>query len=105
MLSAITQFRMNVPLVNVLSKIDIVAAEALDTILRWGKNPEQLYQEVIVTSPNLYHQLSEGIMAVINEMEALTALLPISNETLEGMEDLYTTIQHIFMGGEDLERE
>jgi GTPase SAR1 family protein len=105
MLSAITQFRMNVPLVNVLSKIDIVAKSALETILRWGENPEQLYQEVMVDSPTLHYQISEGIMAIIQKMEALTQLIPISNETLEGMEDLYATIQHIFMGGEDLEPE
>lgn len=103
MLSAITQFRMSVPLLNILSKIDIVEEQALDMMLTWGKKPEQLYQDLMVQSPTLYYQLSEGIMSIIKEMEAHTSLVPVSNETLEGMEDLYTSIQHVFMGGEDLE--
>ena len=105
MLSAITQFRMNVPLFNVLSKIDIIEEKALDTILEWGENPGKLFQDLMVESPTLYHQLSEGIMAIIKEMEAQTKLMPVSSETLAGLEDVYTMIQNIFMGGEDLERE
>jgi len=105
MLSAITQFRMNVPLFNVLSKIDIVEEEILDTILEWGQNPDKLFQDVMVESPTLYHQLSEGIMAIIKEMEAQTKMMPVSSETLAGLEDVYSMIQYIFMGGEDLERE
>jgi len=105
MLSAITQFRIGIPLVNILSKIDIVDKDALSMILEWGKNPEKLYRDLMVKSPSMYYQLSEGMMAVIREMEAHTALIPTSNETLEGMEDLYTAIQNTFMGGEDLDRE
>ncbi|MDD5778364.1 MAG: ATP/GTP-binding protein [Candidatus Thermoplasmatota archaeon] len=105
MLSAITQFRMDTPLLNLLSKIDIVEKEALDMMLTWGKKPERLYQDVMVKSPTLHYQLSQGLLTIIKEMEAHTSLLPVSNQTLEGMEDLYTSIQHIFMGGEDLEPE
>lgn len=105
MLSAITQFRIGIPLVNILSKIDIVDKDALSMITEWGKNPEKLYRDLMVKSPSMYYQLSEGMMAVIREMEAHTALIPTSNETLEGMEDLYTAIQNLFMGGEDLEKE
>lgn len=104
MLSAITQFRIPVPLVNVLSKWDIVEQETLDMILEWGEHPGKLYEAVMVDSPSLYYQLSEGMMAVIREMETHTDLIPVSNETLEGMEDVYTAVQKVFMGGEDLER-
>jgi len=104
MLSAITQFRIPVPLINVLSKRDIVEQEALDMILEWGERPEKLYDAVMVDAPSLYYQLSEGMMAVIKEMEAHTDLIPVSNETLEGMEDVYAAVQKVFMGGEDLER-
>ncbi len=105
MLSSITQFRMGAPLMNILSKVDIVDKDALSMILEWGKNTEKLYGDLMVKSPSMYYQLSEGMMSVIRELEAHTALLPISNKTLEGMEDFYTAIQNTFMGGEDLERE
>jgi len=103
MLSATTQFRLTIPLVNVLSKIDIVDEKALEMMLKWGKETEKLYEEISLHS-SMHYQFSEGILAILKEMEAHTSLIPISSETLEGMEDLYTAIQNIFMGGEDLER-
>lgn len=104
MLSATTQFKLDVPLVNILTKIDIVDKEALEIIKEWGDNPDKLYSDLLLYSSSLYQQMSEGIINVIKEMEAHTALIPISSETWEGMEDLYASVQNIFHGGEDLER-
>jgi len=63
-----------------------------------------LHDDLLVKHPSLYYQLSEGIMNVIKEMEAHTLLIPTSSENWDGMEDLYSTIQQIFYGGEDLEK-
>ncbi len=104
MLSATTQFRLGLPTINILTKIDIVEKETLEIIKERGKNPERLENDLMFYSPSLYNKMSEGIMKVIREMEAHTALIPISSETWEGMEDLYASIQDIFFGGEDLER-
>ena len=104
MLSATTQFRMGLPLVNILTKIDIVEKETLEIIKEWGESPERLENDLMFYSPSLYTQMSEGIMKVIRDMRAHTSLIPISSETWEGMEDLYAVIQNIFSGGEDLER-
>ncbi|HHH77935.1 MAG TPA: GTPase [Thermoplasmatales archaeon] len=105
MLSSITQFRMGVPLVNILSKVDIVDKDVVSMILGWGRDTEKLYGDLMVKSPSMYYQISEGMMGVIREMEAHTSMIPVSSETLEGMEDFYTAIQNTFMGGEDLDRE
>jgi len=104
MLSAITQFRLGIPLINILTKTDIVDKDALSMIIEWGKNPDKLHNDLIVKNPSLYYQLSEGIMNVIKEMHTHTKMLAISSQTWEGMEDLYSAIQQIFYGGEDLER-
>ena len=104
MLSATTQFRLDVPLVNALTKIDIVDEKMLKHIIEWSENAERLQQELLYHSPSLYQQMSEGIIRVIKDMEAHTRLIPVSSETWEGMEDLYATVQNIFYGGEDLDR-
>ncbi|MCD6512673.1 MAG: ATP/GTP-binding protein [Thermoplasmata archaeon] len=104
MLSATTQFRLNLPLINVLTKKDIVDPSALKMILEWGENPDVLHEDLMIKNPTLFYQLSEGMINVIKETKALTNLIPVSSETWEGMEDLYSMIQHIFYGGEDLER-
>ncbi len=103
MLSATTQFRLGIPLTNILTKVDMVDKKMLNIILEWGKNPEILIED-LMKGETLYSQMSEGIIQIIKEMHAHTMLIPISSETWEGMEDLYATIQNIFYGGEDLER-
>lgn len=104
MLSAITQFRIDIPIINILTKIDMVDKEALNMIIEWGKNSEKLKNDLLIKHPSLYYQLSEKMINVIEEMQAHTNMIPISSETWEGMEDLYSNIQQIFYGGEDLER-
>lgn len=103
MLSATTQFRLGIPLVNILTKVDMVDENMLNLILEWGRNPDRLLDDLMKSS-TLYSQMSEGIMQIIKEMEAHTSLIPISSQTWEGMEDLYASVQNIFYGGEDLER-
>jgi GTPase SAR1 family protein len=104
MLSATTQFRLMIPLVNILSKRDLIDKKALEMILKWGAEPDILYENMLEMSSSMHHQFSEGILSILKEMETHTNLIPISSETLEGMDDLYTYIQSLFMGGEDLER-
>jgi len=104
MLSAITQFRLDVPIINILTKKDLIDKNALKMIMEWSEKPERLHDDLLVKHPSLYYQLSEGIMNVIKEMEAHTLLIPTSSENWDGMEDLYSTIQQIFYGGEDLEK-
>ena len=104
MLSAITQFRLGIPMVNVLTKVDLIDKEALDMIMEWGKNVDRLHEDLMVKNPSLYYQLTEGMINVIKELQAHTNMIGISSETWEGMEDLYAIIQQIFYGGEDLEK-
>ena len=103
MLSATTQFRLNVPIVNILTKTDIVEKETLTCISEWERDTDILYS-ALLERKSLYSQLAEKIMIVIKEMESHTPFIPISSKTREGMEDLYTSIQNIFYGGEDLEK-
>ncbi len=103
LLSATAQFRLEAPLVNILTKTDMIDKEMLERMKEWGKNPDTLYEE-LMKAPSLYSRMNESILAVIREMEAHTAFIPLSAETWEGMEDLYASIQNLFYGGEDLER-
>ena len=102
MLSSTTHFRFMVPLVNVLSKKDLVEKESLDRIQKWGDNPQELYGDVMTENPSMSRQLSEGIITLLQDIAAYTSLTPISSKNYEGMEDFYTIIQNVFMGGEDL---
>jgi len=46
--------------------------------------------------------MSEAISRLIQEFGGHTQLIPTSKNDLYGIEDIYTNIQLIFEGGEDL---
>lgn len=102
LLSISTNFRLNISQVNILSKADILAKKDLEFVERWSKDPEELYNAVIDEEPSVYREMSEGLLQLIKSFESQTKLIPTGKENFFGIEDLYTTIQLQFAGGEDL---
>ncbi len=101
MLGATTHFRFQTPLVNVLSKSDLLKEDELARILAWGESPDALEAALMEETPDLYTQLTTDVGKVLGGMGAYSALTPASAETLDGMEDVYAAIQATFAGGED----
>ncbi len=123
LLAANTQFRFQVPQVNVLSKVDLLQAEEekragngdegnqrgspdldvdLETLLMWSRNLDSLHDALMAEKPTLHTQLNTDIFRVLEEMGTYTELTPVSGETLEGLEDLYSHATATFRGGEDI---
>jgi GPN-loop GTPase len=103
MLSATVEFRFRLPLVNVLSKSDVLTPEQLAEITGWGEEPGRLYDAVQsgVATPDL--QLSTELFRAIEVMGPLSTLLPASAKERTGLEAYYRECQRIVAGGEDLE--
>lgn len=102
MLSATTHFRFGVPQLNVLSKVDILKQEELARTLSWSETPDTLEDALMTEKPDLYTQMSTDAFRILEGMGTMTRAVPVSSETLEGMEDVYTFIQGVFSASEDL---
>jgi GTPase SAR1 family protein len=102
LLSMSTQFRLNQPQFNILSKADMLNEEERETVERWSRDPENLYDSIIKENPSVYREVSEQLFSVIQNFESYPVLIPTGKEEFLGMEDLYTAIQMQFEGGEDL---
>ena len=102
MLSATTQFRFGVPLLNVLSKADLLKPEELARIQGWSEEPAKLEDALLSEKPDLYTQMTTDAFRVLDAMGTLTRSASVSNETLEGMDDVYAWIQQVYGAGEDL---
>jgi len=102
LLSIFTNFRLNQPQINVLSKIDLLSKEDLTIIKRWSDDPEDLYGALINEEASVYREMSEDILKIIKGFGGHTKLIPTSKKRNFGMEDLYTELQLQFAGGEDL---
>ena len=103
LLSATVEFRLRVPMVNVLSKSDILTAEQLAQISTWGEEPDALYSAVTegVATPDV--QLSTEVFRALEAMGPLTGLIPTSAKDGTGFDNFYRACQRVFGGGEDLE--
>jgi GTPase SAR1 family protein len=101
LLSLSTNFRLNKSQINILSKADILTDEERKQVLRWSKNPDDLYSDVEKEEASVYREMSENILQMIKNFESNTVLTPTGKDFL-GIEDLYTIIQLQFEGGEDL---
>jgi hypothetical protein len=102
MLSATTQFRFGVPVLNVISKRDLLKGEELERIASWSETPDALETALLEEKPDLYTQMTTDAFRVLDAMGSMTKAVSVSGETLEGMEDVYSFIQGVFAGGEDL---
>jgi hypothetical protein len=105
LLSMSTQFRLNQPQFNILSKADMLTDAERDVVLRWSKDPDILYDSIIQENPSVYREVSENLFNVIQNFESYPILIPTGKEEFFGIEDLYTQIQMQFEGGEDLMRD
>lgn len=102
LLSATTQFRFRVPVLNVVSKRDLLKPEELDRLSSWAETPDSLEAALLDETPDMHVQMSTDVFRVLSELAGMHKAVTVSAESLEGMEDVYSFIQGIFQGGEDL---
>jgi len=102
LLSLSTNFRLNQPQINILSKADMLTEQEQKQVEQWSKDPGLLCNAVIDEEATVYREMSEGILSLIQDFESHTQLIPTGKEDFLGIEDIYTTIQLQFEGGEDL---
>lgn len=103
LLSANVEFRFRLPMVNLLTKSDLLPPAKVEEILSWGEEPGRLSDAVDLESPSPDVQLSAELLRAVEAMAPLTSLHPTSASTGAGLENLYRSAQRVFGGGEDLE--
>jgi GTPase SAR1 family protein len=103
LLSSTVEFRFRLPMINLLSKSDVLTPEQLEEILGWGDDPGRLLDAVTQESPTPDVQLSTEMLRAIEALAPVTTLIPTSSREPGSLEPLYRTLQRSFSGGEDLE--
>ncbi|MCI4344130.1 MAG: ATP/GTP-binding protein, partial [Thermoplasmata archaeon] len=103
LLSATVEFRFRLPMLNVLSKSDVLTEAQVGEILRWGEEPGALYDAVTSDLPTPDLALSAELVRALDTLAPLGGLVPTSSRSKTGLEDFYRANQRVFAGGEDLE--
>lgn len=106
MLSAIVQFRLQLPTINLLSKCDLFQEKETERMLTWFENSDALYADLMdechdnpetVVGAELFKALET--MGVFGEIRSVSAQEEI------GIAEIYAAAQLEFFGGEDTSRE
>jgi GTPase SAR1 family protein len=94
LLSGSVKFRMDMPTINLLSKVDLLTDKELDLINSWSNGEE------LVDSLGTIDEYSYELIKLL--VESLSSSpIPVSSTSNVGMDMFYAELQRIFAGGED----
>ncbi|HXZ24469.1 MAG TPA: ATP/GTP-binding protein [Methanomassiliicoccales archaeon] len=102
LLCAVTHFRFDVPLLNVLSKADTLEEKELQAIEQWSSEPEALYSALTTEQMSASSVQSIELLKAMENVGMYNQVVPVSSEEPFGIEDIYNAIQQSMTGGEDL---
>jgi GTPase SAR1 family protein len=105
MLGATVQFRFAVPLMNLISKSDLLERDELEKMRSWAGDPYRLQAAVEDELSGTSGQFNIEMFRAMETVGAFREFMAVSSETLEGIEDVYQAVQNSFFGGEELTKD
>ena len=100
LLAASTQFRISLPQINVLTKVDMVPQRVVEEIIGYHEEPPLLATRVVEDRSSSL-MWSEDDVLVLAERLLNMDIVPVSSKTMLGFDELYAYIQRVVAGGED----
>ena len=104
MLAAIAHFRLPVPMMSLLSKVDSLSETDRERIALWSRDFYALFSSLLDESSEAQTQASVEFLQGLETVGAGRPVIPVSSDTGEGMEEIYSSAQMVFEGGEDVDR-
>jgi len=101
MLCGITQFRFSLPILNVLSKSDMLKEEEMEELANWSRDSYALYNSLTDRDMSSQSVISIEFLKAMESVGMYKELSPVSALEGTGMEDIYNAVQQYFEGGED----
>jgi len=103
MLAAAIELRFGYPLFGILSKTDLIPEEEKNRIMSRINDNEFLYNEILNEKGTLSKELSINFLRSLSDLGIANTIIPVSSETLEGMENVYAQIEDILRQGEEVD--
>lgn len=104
-LGALVQFRLQLPMMNLLSKADTLSDEDEQRMLDWYSVPDALYGDLLDADSNPETVVGMELFKAMDNTGVFGEIRSVSAETNLGLEEIYAAAQLTFFGGEDTEKE
>lgn len=104
-LGALVQFRLQVPMLNLLSKSDTLKEEDEQRILDWYSVSDVLYGDLLDADANPETVIGMELFKAMENAGVFGEIRAVSAREFTGLEEIYGASQLTFFGGEDNQRE
>jgi len=104
-LSSLVQFRMNLPMISLLSKADTLKEDSVNRIIDWYNNPDTLYGDLLDEDRDPESPMAMELFRAFEDSGVFGEMRPVSAEDNTGLEEIYSAVQMQFAGGDDAEHE
>ena len=94
-------YRAMIPLVNVLSKSDLLSDDEIEKITSWSEDDWFMEDCINMETTGIVREISLRLQQNIKDMDILPGIIPISALNDTGIHQLYAEISRILTGGED----
>lgn len=101
-LASAVQTRLNLPMLYVLSKTDLVPKKKITEILRWGTRVDALEDAIEEETSDLKRLISRGLVHLFLRLGLSISLIPVSSKRETGFVNLHAALMRIFAGGEEV---
>ena len=103
MLAATVHFRLPVPMLLLMAKADMLKDSDKELIDSWSRDHYALFSSLMDESKDAQTSVSVEFLQALESIGAGRAVVPVSADSGEGLEDIYSAVQMALEGGEDLE--
>ena len=104
-LGALVQFRLQLPMLNLLSKCDTLSDDDEQRMLDWYSEPDALYGDLLDADSVPQTVVGMELFKAMENTGVFGEIRSVSAQDEIGLEEIYVASQLAFFGGEDTYRE
>ena len=104
-LSSLVEFRLQLPVINILTKADLMKDEDRDRMISWFENYDSLYDDLLDNDANPQTVVGMELFKAVESVGIFGQIRAVSAVENTGLEEIYSATQLEFFGGEDIDPE
>jgi len=104
-LASLVQFRMDLSMINLLSKCDVLSQKEGDKIVDWYNNPDTLYGSLLDEDRDPQSVIGMELFRALENTGVFGEMRQVSASKGIGLQEIYAAVQLQFSGGEDVEKD
>ena len=104
-LSSLVEFRLQLPVINILTKADLMKDEDRDRMISWFENSDSLYDDLLDNDANPQTVVGMELFKAVESAGIFGQIRAVSAVENTGLEEIYSATQLEFFGGEDIDPE